>query len=156
MNCKQIKPAGLSPRRRPKYRQLSHTADLAWRLWGDSLPELFENAGRALMATMTDRRYLRRRETREITLESPDREALLVDWLNHLLYLFDVDGFLGRDFQVESLTPERLGPGWGETVRPGAAPGKDRGQGRHLIINWRSRPRGRLAGHGDFGFVSSR
>jgi len=100
------KPA-TSPRRRP-YRQLPHTADLAWRLWGKDLPELFENAGRALSATLTDRRYLRRRATREINLTSIDREALLVDWLNHLLYLFDVDGFLGRDFQVESLTPEHL------------------------------------------------
>jgi SHS2 domain-containing protein len=100
------KPA-TSPRRRP-YRQLPHTADLAWRLWGASLPELFENAGRALSATLTDRRYLRRRATQEVSLTAGDREALLVDWLNHLLYLFDVEGFLGRDFQVESLTPERL------------------------------------------------
>jgi SHS2 domain-containing protein len=103
-----------SHRRRP-YRQLPHTADLAWRLWGASLPELFENAGRALSATLTDRRYLRRRETREVSLASSDREALLVDWLNHLLYLFDIDGFLGRDFQVLTLTPERLEARvWGE------------------------------------------
>jgi SHS2 domain-containing protein len=100
------KPA-TSPRRRP-YRQLPHTADLAWRLWGKDLPGLFENAGRALSATLTDRRYLRGRVTREVSLTSVDREALLVDWLNHLLYLFDVDGFLGRDFQVESLTDESL------------------------------------------------
>ena len=100
------KPAA-SPRRHP-YRQLPHTADLAWRLWGKDLPELFENAGRALSATLTDRRYLRRRAIREVRLTAGDREALLVDWLNHLLYLFDLDGFLGRDFQVESLTPERL------------------------------------------------
>jgi len=96
------------PRRRRPYRQLRHTADLAWRLWGKDLPELFENAGRALSATLTDRRYLRRRATREVRLTADDREALLVDWLNHLLYLFDIDGFLGRDFQVESLTPQRL------------------------------------------------
>ena len=96
------------PRRRRPYRQLPHTADLAWRLWGASLPELFENAGCALSATVTDRRYLRRRATREVSLTAGDREALLVDWLNHLLYLFDVDGFLGRDFQVVSLTDERL------------------------------------------------
>jgi SHS2 domain-containing protein len=95
------------PRRRP-YRQLSHTADLAWRLWGASLPELFENAGRALSATLTDRRYLRRLTTREVRLTATDQEALLVDWLNHLLYLFDIDGFLGRDFRVESLTAEHL------------------------------------------------
>jgi SHS2 domain-containing protein len=97
-----------SPRRRRPYRQLPHTADLAWRLWGASLPELFENAGCALSATLTDRRYLRRRAIREVRLTAGDREGLLVDWLNHLLYLFDLDGFLGRDFQVVSLTDERL------------------------------------------------
>ena len=95
------------PRRQP-YSQIPHTADLAWRLWGKNLPELFENAGRALSATLTDLRSLRRREARQVSLESSDQGALLVDWLNHLLYLFDVDGFLGRDFQVESLTPEHL------------------------------------------------
>ncbi len=84
--------------RRPKYRQLSHTADLGWRIRGATLEELFENAAAALVSTMVDRRTLRRTETREITLESADRESLLVDWLNHLLYLFDVDAFLGRDF----------------------------------------------------------
>jgi SHS2 domain-containing protein len=114
-----------SYRRRRPYRQLPHTADLAWRLWGASLPELFENAGRALSATLTDRRYLCRRETREVSLASGDREALLVDWLNHLLYLFDIDGFLGRDFQVLSLTPERMeAKVWGEKFDPGRHPGK--------------------------------
>ena len=118
------KPA-TSPRQRRPYRQLRHTADLAWRLWGKDLPELFENAGRALSATLTDRRYLRRRATREVSLTADDREALLVDWLNHLLYLFDIDGFLGRDFEVESLTPERLKARViGESFDPARHPGR--------------------------------
>jgi SHS2 domain-containing protein len=114
-----------SPRRRRPYRQLSHTADLAWRLWGKDLPELFENAGRALSATLTDRRYLRRRATRTVRLTAVDRESLLVDWLNHLLYLFDIDGFLGRDFQVESLTPGGLKARvTGETFDPARHPSR--------------------------------
>ena len=118
-----MKPESTARRRPAKYRQLSHTADLAWRIWGGDLPELFENAAAALVATMTDRRYLRRREKREIAVESADREALMVDWLNHLLYLFDVEGFLGRDFQVQSLTPQRLearviGEGFDATRHP--------------------------------------
>jgi SHS2 domain-containing protein len=99
--------ASSRPGRRP-YRQIPHTADLAWRLWGQTLQELFANAGRALSATLTDVRSLRRRESREVSLESSDPEALLVDWLNHLLYLFDIDGFIGRDFTVVSLTPQHL------------------------------------------------
>jgi SHS2 domain-containing protein len=57
---------------------------------------------------MTDRRLLRARETRDIEVEAPDREALLVTWLNYLLYLYDVDGFLGRFFEILELSEERL------------------------------------------------
>ncbi|MFI5332246.1 MAG: archease [Desulfobaccales bacterium] len=116
----------VSARRRPaKYRQLPHTADLAWRIRGGSLPELFENAAGALVATMTDRRYIRRLEKRAIAVESPDREALLVDWLNRLLYLFDVAGFLGREFHVTALTDRRLqATAWGEVFDPERHPEK--------------------------------
>ncbi len=114
-----------SSRRPAKYWQLPHTADLAWRIRGANLPELFENAAGALVATMTDRRYLRRREKRQISIESSDREALLVDWLNHLLYLFDVEGFLGREFHVASLTERRLeAVAWGEGFDPERHPEK--------------------------------
>ena len=120
-----MKPEGSARRRPAKYRQLPHTADLAWRIRGGSLPELFENAAGALVATMTDRRYIRRLEKREITVESPDREALLVDWLNQLLYLFDVAGFLGREFQVTALTDQRLqATAWGERFDPERHPEK--------------------------------
>jgi SHS2 domain-containing protein len=120
-----MKPEAPPRRRRAGYRQLPHTADLAWRLWAGSLPELFEIAACALTSTMTDRRYLRRREKREIAVESPDREALLVDWLNRLLYLFDVDGFLGREFHIISLTDRRLAASaWGEGFDPERHPEK--------------------------------
>ncbi len=91
-----------------KYRQMAHTADVAYRIRGDSLADLYINAAEALVATMTDRRGLKPRETRDIEVEAPDREALLVTWLNHLLYLYDVDGFLGRDFEILALKDEGL------------------------------------------------
>lgn len=91
-----------------KYRQISHTADLAYRIQGSSVAEIFGNAAEALVATMTDRRGLRPKEQRDITVEAPDREALLVEWLNHLLYLYDVDGFLGRDFEILELADDHL------------------------------------------------
>ena len=120
-----MKQAVSRPRHRTKYRQLPHTADLAWRIWGGSLAELFENAAGALISTLTDRRTIRLKETREIRVEASDLEALLVDWLNHLLYLFDVEGFLGRQYRVLSLTPERLQVQvQGETFDPARHPEK--------------------------------
>ena len=95
-------------RRLTKYRQIPHTADAAYRIRGESLAEIYVNAAEALMATITDRRRLRPRETRLIKVEAPDREALLVGWLNYLLYLYDVDGFLGRIFDIVELSDEGL------------------------------------------------
>ena len=137
-----MKPEGSARRRPAKYRQLPHTADLAWRIRGGTLPELFENAAGALVATMTDRRYIRRLEKREIAVESPDREALLVDWLNRLLYLFDVAGFLGREFQVTALTDRRLqATAWGErSIR--SATRRRRRSRPPPITTWRSCPGG--------------
>jgi SHS2 domain-containing protein len=105
--------------RKIKYRQLSHTADLGLRIWGASREELFENAGAALSAVLTDRRRLRLRNIEKITVEAPDLEALLVAWLNYLLYLYDVDAFLGREFKILELTPRLLqAQAQGETYDP--------------------------------------
>lgn len=115
-----MKRAASLRKRKRKYRQLAHTADLGLRIWGDSQEELFENAGAALMGVLTDRRRLRRQKTAEILLVAPDLEALLVAWLNYLLYLYDVDAFLGREFKVLELTPQRLAAqARGETYDPG-------------------------------------
>ncbi len=63
------------------YEMLAHTGDLALRVHGKNLPELFVNAARALFDVMgvppTDRSLLRR-----FRLDAVDTEALLVDWLN--------------------------------------------------------------------------
>lgn len=105
--------------RKVKYRQLSHTADLGLRIWGATREELFENAGAALSAVLTDRRRLRLKNIEEILIEAPDLEALLVAWLNHLLYLYDVNAFLGREFKILELGPQRLkAQARGETYDP--------------------------------------
>ena len=88
-----------SPRRRRPYRQLPHTADLAWRLWGKDLPELFENAGRALSATLTDRRYLGRRATRTVRLTTGDgRPSWLTGSTTCFIFLISM-GFWAGTFR---------------------------------------------------------
>jgi SHS2 domain-containing protein len=114
--------------RRPRhnqYRQIAHTADIAYRIEGDSLAEIYVNAAHALVATMTDRRLLRTKETRDIEVEAPDREALLIAWLNYLLYLYDVDGFWGREFDILELDDNSLkARARGETYDPERHVGK--------------------------------
>ena len=57
----------------------------------------------------------------EVAVQSGDRDALVVDWLNELLYRFDAEGFLPCEIEVavdeasNSLTARCLG----ETAEPG-------------------------------------
>jgi SHS2 domain-containing protein len=45
---------------------------------------------------------------RHIRLEAPDRVSLLVDWLNELVYLADIDGFVPDEIETMSLEETRL------------------------------------------------
>jgi SHS2 domain-containing protein len=53
---------------------------------------------------------------RELRLESWDRESLLVDWLNELLFLTETEGLLFVEWRIESLTDREL------VARVGGAP----------------------------------
>jgi SHS2 domain-containing protein len=96
------------PRQRSGFRPISHTADVGFRLWGKTVAELFVQGARALYGLMTDRRRLRRQQVMEVELEAMDQEALLVDWLNHLLYLFDTEGFLGKEITITEISSRKL------------------------------------------------
>lgn len=94
---------------------MDHTGDLGVTVRGRSLPELFENAAKALFYVITDRRRVRRGVEERIGLEAPDLESLLVAWMGELLFLFDARGLLFRSFKVESLKTRSLeAKAWGE------------------------------------------
>jgi SHS2 domain-containing protein len=90
------------------FRSISHTADVGFRLWGPTLADIFQQGALALTGLMTDRRRLRARRTLEVVVEGLDQEMLLVEWLNHLLYLYDTESFLPRRIEVLEITPTRL------------------------------------------------
>jgi len=61
-----------------------------------------------------------------VSLKAEDREALLVTWLNELLYLHEVEKFVAVRFMVTDLSDNRLeAEVWGETLNPN----------RHVIIS---------------------
>ena len=99
---------------------LPHTADVAVVARGESLRELFEHAGLALFSLLTDVEGVRDRTSTQVEIQSPDRESLLVDWLNELLYLFDCEGKLFCRFTVSELGESSLkAEVRGERIDPG-------------------------------------
>jgi SHS2 domain-containing protein len=88
-----------------RYEQIPHTADLAAKIYGDSLQELFENAAFAMFDMMGDLEGLKPEEKVDIKVEAPDTEDLLVSWLNEVLY---ASYMLFTEFQVEPIENNKL------------------------------------------------
>jgi SHS2 domain-containing protein len=87
---------------------LEHPADIGFRAFAPNLPELYAAAAVAMLSIAGDPEAAEPREKRRLTVESGDREGLMVDWLNEVLYWFDGKLFAFREFQVELLAEDRI------------------------------------------------
>ena len=73
---------------------IDHTADVAADLDGKDPGELFASAARALTDTITALETVHPSVTQSVTLAAPTIDDLLVDWLNELIYRFEVQNVL--------------------------------------------------------------
>lgn len=101
--------------RRYRFRELEHTADRALHVWGKGLPDLLVGTARGMCSLMGNVADLTPEVWRMIRIEADDREALLVEWLNELLFLNEQEGLLFVDFRIQSVSDP------GETPQAGAA-----------------------------------
>jgi SHS2 domain-containing protein len=85
-----------------------HTADLGLRVRAASQEELFAEAARGLFEMIVpELEAVRPVQTRKFSVAGSDRDYLLFDWLNELLYVFDTERLLFSQFDVR-LTEEGL------------------------------------------------
>lgn len=101
------------------YETFDHTADIGLVIRGRTLEEVFANAADALVDLTIDPTGLGEEIRMTTTVSAADREALLVAWLNELLYLLDTRRFLPRRSRITelgdtTLTAELVG----DTVDP--------------------------------------
>ena len=87
---------------------MEHTADVGIVAYGAGIAEAFANAGRALFSLITEPDGINETEYRDIKVTAPDRESLLVAWLNELIFLFDAEGMLFKRFDITNLSTTRL------------------------------------------------
>jgi len=84
---------------------LEHTAEVMLRLRATTLAELLAEAGRALARVeLGGPLPPAAGEPRPIAVQSPDREALLVDWLNELVYLAETERWVPVEFEMVTAT----------------------------------------------------
>jgi len=92
----------------PTFEPIDHTADVGYRLFAPSLPELFAVAGRALFDAITELRTIQSHLQKELSVTAPDREALLVAWLSELNYLCLTEFLLFGRFDIFSLSETQI------------------------------------------------
>jgi protein archease len=102
-----------------RFRILEHTADVGFEAFGSTLPQVFENAARALAHLIADAAMVEPRQEVRIEVEGTDPTDLLVNWLSEILFQHDAEGLLFHDFRVESLDDHAVsGIAWGEKIDP--------------------------------------
>lgn len=94
------------------YTLLDHTADMGIAATGDDLAGAFASAAEGMFAWMVDLATVEDREEHTVEATGRDVEALLVDFLNELLFLFETRGFLFKRVEVRELvaSEEEAGP----------------------------------------------
>ena len=108
------------------YTLLDHTADMGIAATGDDLATAFANAAHGMFAWIVDLDTVEEREEQSIGATGRDLEALLVDLLNELLFLFETRGLLFKRIEIrEMVSPEEkagshrlVAVGFGERLDP--------------------------------------
>ncbi|MFH0777031.1 MAG: archease [Candidatus Eisenbacteria bacterium] len=90
------------------YEIIDHTADIGIRVRGATLEGLFENAGLALFDLLTETRRVRRTTRFGLSLKAGGTEALFVQWLRELLYVFYAEKRVFARFEVTEATETSL------------------------------------------------
>jgi SHS2 domain-containing protein len=88
--------------------EVDHTADWSIRVRGATLPELFVNAATGMYSLVADLTSVPPTIERAIEVKGVDAEALLVNWLNELLYHTEMDGEVFCEFAIHSFEPTHL------------------------------------------------
>jgi len=90
------------------FEEIEHTADVALRVWGRDLAELFANAALGMAWLMANPSSVNPTVEVPLNLTAYDAETLLVTWLGELLYLNERDGLVFTHFDLEEVTPTHL------------------------------------------------
>ena len=87
---------------------IDHTADIGIVAFGADIKQVFANAALGLFTLMADTDDFKEDVERELKLSAEDVEVLLVEWLNELIYIFDVEHIFFKRFEVDEITSTQI------------------------------------------------
>ena len=84
-----------------KFEILDHTADVGLVAWGETKEEVFANAALGMFSLICNVEEVNGGFATQVEVEGSDYEDLLVTWLNELLYLFEAEEVLLKEFNIQ-------------------------------------------------------
>ena len=95
----------MKPKRETGFKEIEHTADNALRVSGRSWEELLANAAHGMNSLMVrDVPTVGTQIQKQATVEAPDAEGLLVEWLSELAYWAEKELLVFKRFEFQQLT----------------------------------------------------
>ncbi len=96
---------------------IEHTADIGIAAYGADLKKVFTNTARGLFNLIAELDTVSEKNIYHIRVNAPDREALLVNWLNELINRYEAKEILFHRFTINTLTNTELkATGYGEKI----------------------------------------
>ena len=84
-----------------KYQYMPHTGDIKLKIYGSSLPNIFENTALALSNFMSKDKKVSKKIEKTIKIKETNPESLLYSFIDELIYLFDAESFLVAEAKVK-------------------------------------------------------
>jgi SHS2 domain-containing protein len=91
-----------------RFELIEHTADIGLKAFGKDMPGAFANAAYGMFSIIAELDNVLEAETRRLEVSADDIEGLLFEWLNSLLYYFDVEMLLFKRFDVIEFNDKKL------------------------------------------------
>lgn len=87
---------------------IEHTADTGIRAFGKDIKEAFENSARGMFSLVANLDKVEEKNEQEVEVQADNREDLLVEWLNELLYLLEVKRLVLKSFKIAEMDEHHL------------------------------------------------
>ncbi len=91
-----------------RYEFINHTADLGIKLREESLTRLFASAGYALFDIILQISQVQPKKSLDIHVSGEEIESILVDWLRELLFKFNMDRWVLKEFDIRKIDKSGL------------------------------------------------
>jgi SHS2 domain-containing protein len=87
---------------------IDYTADVGIKANGRDLAGAFSHAAEGMFSLITDPEKIADTGFSDVEVSAPDRETLLVAWLNELIFLFETERWLFKRFHIVTLNQDSL------------------------------------------------